>query len=51
MTIIVDGSSAYHVGHSIKDLGKKDTNVSPVSDISPLKKLFEQRWAEAKPWV
>ena len=49
--IIIDGGTAYHVGHSIKDLGKKDTNVSSVSDVSPLKKLFEQRWAEAKPWV
>ncbi len=46
--IIVDGSTAYHVGHSIKDLGKKDSNVSPVSDIGSLKSLFEQRWAEAK---
>lgn len=46
--IIVDGNTAYHVGHSIKDLGKKDTNVSAVKDIGPLKSLFEKRWAEAK---
>ena len=46
--IIVDGITAYHVGHSIKDLGKKDTNVSPVGDIRSLRSLFEQRWAEAK---
>jgi hypothetical protein len=25
--VIVDGSTAYHIGHSIKDLGKRDTNV------------------------
>jgi hypothetical protein len=47
--IIVDGSNAYHVGHSIKDLGKKDTNVSRVENVDELKKLFGQRWAEAKP--
>ncbi len=47
--IIVDGTSAYHFGHSIKDLGKKDTHVSPVEKIDPLKSLFEERWTEAKP--
>jgi hypothetical protein len=47
--IIVDANTAYHIGHSIKDLGKKDTNVSAVNDIASLKRLFEQRWAEAKP--
>jgi hypothetical protein len=47
--IIVDGATAYHFGHSIKDLGKKDTHVSPVETVEPVKELFEQRWAEAKP--
>lgn len=47
--VIIDGTAAFHVGHSIKDLGKKDTNVSPVEEVAPLKKLFEQRWAEARP--
>lgn len=46
--IIIDGTSAYHFGHSIKDLGKKDTHVSPVEEVGPLKKLFEERWTEAK---
>jgi len=46
--IIVDGTSAYHVGHSIKDLGKKDSNVSPLENVPSLNKLFEERWAEAK---
>lgn len=46
--IIIDGTTAYHVGHSIKDLGKKDTQVSPVQDVEPLKKLFDERWTEAK---
>jgi hypothetical protein len=47
--IIIDGTKAFHVGHSIKDLGKKDTNVSAVENVSELKRLFGQRWAEAKP--
>jgi hypothetical protein len=46
--VIVDGAAGYHFGHSIKDLGKKDTHVSPVEDIEPLRRLFEERWTEAK---
>jgi len=46
--IIIDGTSAYHLGHSIKDLGKKDTHISPVKDVISLKELFEERWTEAQ---
>jgi len=40
--IIIDGASAYHFGHSIKDLGKKDTHVSPVEEVRPFKGTFRR---------
>lgn len=47
--IILDKSMGYHLGHSVKDLGKKDTQLSPIDDIRPLLLLFEERWLEANP--
>src|SRR5439155_6568453 len=47
--IIVDKTAGYHLGHSVKDLGKKDTQISPIANIKPQLDLFEQRWTEAEP--
>jgi hypothetical protein len=47
--ILVDKTTGYHVGHSVKDLGKKDTQISPIANVQPHLDLFEQRWAEAEP--
>jgi hypothetical protein len=46
--ILIDKASGYQAGHSLKDLGKKDTRISTVDNIKPLLALFEQRWSEAK---
>ena len=46
--VLIDLRTGYHLGHSIKDLGKKDTQISRITDIEPHCKLFEQRWSEAK---
>lgn len=47
--IICDESAAYHLGHSLKDLGKKDTQISEQKDVGQVIRLFEERWAKAKP--
>ncbi len=47
--IIVDKAAGYHLGHSVKDLGKKKPQLSPINDIQLLLRLFEDRWSEAKP--
>jgi hypothetical protein len=41
--ILIDKTNGYHLGHSIKDLGKKDTQISPIENIQALLSLFEQR--------
>ena len=46
--ILLDGSRAFHVGHSLKDLGQRDTQINVVKDPRPQFQLFEARWKEAK---
>ena len=46
--LIIDGLTAYSVGHSLKDLGSKDSVVSESPDPATLVKLFEERWAVAE---
>lgn len=45
--ILWDGAMGIHLGHSLKDLGQKDTQLNRIE--SPIEnfKLFEQRWSEA----
>jgi hypothetical protein len=49
--IIIDRRSAYTVGHSLKDLGSKDTAVTEAPDPNSVIKLFEDRWDTAQVWV
>jgi hypothetical protein len=42
-----DGTRALHIGHSLMDLGKKDTQISVVKDPRPQFGLFDERWAKA----
>jgi len=42
--VIIDQSRAFQFGHSLKDLGKKDTHMTKIDDPAPLMKLFETRW-------
>ena len=45
--ILLDGSQAFHVGHSLKDLGRKDTQINVVKDPHPVFRLFQERWEKA----
>ncbi len=45
--IIIDRSSAYVVGHSLKDLGSKDTALTEAPDPNSVINLFEDRWNAA----
>lgn len=47
--VLVDRVSGYHFGHSLKDLGNKDTRISRLTDVKATMALFEMRWAESKP--
>lgn len=47
--ILWDGAHGVHLGHSIKDLGKKDTQINVLKAPNEQHALFEERWAEAKP--
>ena len=46
--ILWDQAHGVHLGHSIKDLGSKDTKVSTLKTPTVEWRLFEERWAEAK---
>jgi hypothetical protein len=46
--VIIDSLSAYSVGHSLKDLGSKDSVIAEFADPGTLSKLFEDRWAVAE---
>jgi hypothetical protein len=46
--IIIDRSTAYAVGYSLKDLGSKDTAVMEAPDPNSVIKLFEDRWNAAQ---
>jgi hypothetical protein len=45
--ILLDGSRAFHVGHSLKDLGRRDTQINVVKDPALQFRLFEERWQKA----
>lgn len=45
--ILWDGLKGVHIGHSIKDLGKKDTQLNFISDARPQYAMFKDRWAGA----
>jgi hypothetical protein len=45
--ILLDGSRAFHVGHSLKDLGRKDTQINVVKNPRLQFRLFEERWEKA----
>jgi hypothetical protein len=45
--IIVDHSRAYVVGHSLKDVGSKDTTLTDAPDPKSVIDLFEERWNAA----
>ena len=47
--ILSDRKAGVHLGHSIKDLGKKDTRVNRITDPGKQLKLFEDRWGQATP--
>jgi hypothetical protein len=46
--VIIDGLAGYSVGHSLKDLGSKDSVIGKSPDPGTLIKLFEERWAVAE---
>jgi hypothetical protein len=46
--IIIDRTTAYMVGHSMKDLGSRDTAVTEAPDPKSVIDLFEDRWNAAQ---
>ena len=46
--ILWDGAMGIHLGHSLKDLGQKDTQLNVIRKQQEQFTLFEQRWSEAK---
>jgi hypothetical protein len=46
--ILWDDSRGVHLGHSIKDLGEKDTQVTVLKTPGEQYRLFEERWSESK---
>lgn len=44
--VIVDGAKAFLFGHSLKDLGKRDTHITTLQNVSQQVQLFEERWKE-----
>jgi hypothetical protein len=46
--ILWDESHGVHLGHSIKDLGEKDTQVTVLKTPGEQYRLFEERWSESK---
>lgn len=46
--VLWDGTQALHLGHSLKDLGTKDTQINLVADAAPQFRMFEERWAKAR---
>ncbi len=47
--VLWDKSNCFHIGHSIKDLGTKDTQLNRITNPAVQLKLFEGRWAESSP--
>ena len=48
--VIIDKQQAFHIGHSIKDLGTKDSEIASVPPAEIMKR-FEQLWATATPVI
>lgn len=46
--ILWDGVMGFHVGHSLKDLGKKDTQLDLLSNPAEQVAFFEERWKDAQ---
>ena len=46
--ILWDGSHGVTLGHSIKDLGEKDTQITVLKTTGEQYRLFEERWSEAQ---
>ncbi len=46
--IILDHAIVYSVGHSLKDLGSKDTVLNKTPDRASIIKLFQERWEAAE---
>lgn len=46
--IVVDGRRALHLGHSIKDLGGRDSLIDS-TELEPHRQRFEQLWLAAQP--
>lgn len=46
--VIVDGARAWHFGHSLKDLGEKDSEVNAVP-CAEIVQRFEELWQKATP--
>ncbi|MGD1017721.1 MAG: hypothetical protein ABSA12_00230 [Verrucomicrobiia bacterium] len=47
--VLWDKSHGFHVGHSMKDLGTKDTQLNRIANPAAQLKLFEERWRESTP--
>ena len=45
--VMWDGAKGFHIGHSIKDLGTKDTQLNLIKDPQKQLELFESRWDQA----
>jgi len=45
--ILLDRARGFHVGHSLKDLGTKDTQLNLLKDASEALKRFEELWKKA----
>jgi hypothetical protein len=48
--IIIDSTVVYSAGHSLKDLGSKDTVLTLSPDPANIVQSFEQRWVAATDW-
>ena len=48
--VIIDRSEAYHFGHSLKDLEKKDAQVNKSLHPAQLVAMFDDRWNAGKPF-
>jgi hypothetical protein len=46
--VIIDGIAAYTVGHSLKDLGSKDTVITRTVNSHQIIELFSERWNSAE---
>jgi hypothetical protein len=50
--VFVDGTTCYHFGASLKDLGKKGFMFSRIEEpsvLAAIRKQFEDEWAKAAP--